>query len=67
MFHNEFDIDLTKPDCIYKCNTCGKSFSANYKGRLARLLKKVKCPFCGSRDVEFSILNRIIKKDPLPK
>ena len=66
MFHNEFDFN--KPAYIYKCNTCGKLFSSNYKGRLARLLKKVKCPFCGSRDVEFSILNRIIiKKDPLRK
>lgn len=63
MFHNEFDFN--KPAYFYKCNTCGELFSSNHNGKgiFARLLKKVKCPHCGSRDVKFSNLNRIIKKD----
>ncbi len=61
MFHNEFDFN--KPAYFYKCNTCGKLFISENNGILARLLKKVKCPHCGSRDVQFSNLNRIIKKD----
>ena len=61
MFHNNFDFDKT--DYFYKCNTCGKLFISENNGILARLLKKVKCPHCGSRDVKFSNLNRIIKKD----
>ena len=59
MFHNEFD----KTDYFYKCNTCGKLFISENNGILARLLKKIKCSHCGSRDVQFSNINRIIKKD----
>mgnify|MGYP004618838651 FL=1 len=60
MFYNEFDKTV---DYFYKCNTCGKLFISDNNGILARLLKKVKCPNCGSRDVRLTNIDRFIKKD----
>lgn len=60
MFYNEFDKTI---DYFYKCNTCGKLFISDNNGILARLLKKVKCPNCGSRDVRLTNIDRFIKKD----
>lgn len=59
MLYNEFG----KNDYFYKCNTCGKLFISDNNGILARLLKKIKCPNCGSRDVKLTNIDRLMKKD----
>lgn len=59
MFYNEFDKTV---DYFYKCNTCGKLFISDNNGILARLLKKIKCPNCGSRDVRLTNIDRLFKK-----
>ena len=52
-----------KPPFFYKCNSCGKLFISEYmQNILSKLLKKVKCSHCGSRDVKFSSMNDFIKK-----
>ena len=60
MLYNDYE----KTDYFYKCNTCGKLFSSEYKQNiLSKLFKKVKCPHCGSRDVKLTNIDRLMKKD----
>lgn len=59
-----------KPLFFYKCNSCWKLFTSEHKKNiLSKIIKKVKCPHCGSKDVEAesheykfkSVLNNIEK------
>ena len=60
-----------KPPYFYKCNSCGKTFgSAEKVNPILEFLNikklgniRLKCPSCGSRDIKFSAINKMINKN----
>ena len=62
-----------KPPYFYKCNSCGKTFSSSEKVNpildrksIKKLVNiRLKCPSCGSRDIKFSAINKMINKNNL--
>ena len=62
---------LNKPPYFYKCNSCGKTFGSSEKANpiLEFLnIKKLgnirpKCPSCGSKDIKYSAINKMINKN----
>ena len=62
-----------KPPYFYKCNSCGKTFSSSKKvNPILEFLNikklgniRLKCPSCGSRDIKFSAINKMINKNNL--
>ena len=60
-----------KPPYFYKCNSCGKTFGSSEKvNPILEFLNikklgniRLKCSSCGSRDIKFSAINKMINKN----